>query len=97
MNQYEQLAESYEILLKQNRSTIDRDEILRNIDILRFLAKQSATDIRMLFDTGAFNNICIGYMKMAMQNCKLDQSTQEQMIDELKNLFDTTLSAEAEE
>ena len=59
-----------------------------------FLAKQTPEGICALFNTGIFNEICKGYCKKAMENCKLDKDTIDRVMRELGFSFDTCTASQ---
>lgn len=91
MNGYEIIAQSYEKLLerKPEMDPAEKENINRTIKSLRLIADKTEDEINELFGTGAFNEICKGYFRKAMTNCKLDDKTIAAVMDELKWLLDT--------
>ena len=93
MDGYELSARSYEALLLQDDKEYDQEDIKRQIAALRTVSGKSEADINDIFNTGAFNDICKGYLKKALQNCDISEKKIDEVTAELKWLFDT-MSAE---
>lgn len=93
MNGYKMSADSYRIL-KQRDPKIDVDS---NIKTLDFLAACTEEDIHNLFNSTAFNNICMGYVKMALNDFKeLDDDMKDRIINHVRYKFDTETANQAE-
>lgn len=93
MNGYKMSADSYRIL-KQRDPKIDVDS---NIKTLDFLAACTEEDIHNLFNSTAFNNICMGYVKMALNDFKeLDDDMKDRITNHVRYKFDTVTAKEAE-
>lgn len=93
MDGFELSARSYEALLLQDDKEYDKEDIKRQIAALRTVSGKSEADINAIFDTGAFNDICKGYLKKTLQNCDISEKKIDELAAELKWLFDT-MSAE---
>lgn len=59
-----------------------------------FLSKQTQEGICALFNTGIFNEICKGYCKEALKNCKLEQENVDRVMSQLSFLMDTMTAAQ---
>lgn len=97
MNGYEMLAQSYEKLLEKQpeMDPTEKENINRTVKSLRLIADKTEEDIDEIFGTGAFNDICKGYFRKAMVNCKLDEETVAAVMDEFKWLLDTMSAQDA--
>ena len=93
MNGYKMSADSYRIL-KQRDPKIDVES---NIKTLDFLATCTEEDIHNLFNSTAFNNICMGYVKMALNDFKeLDDDMKDRITNHVRYKFDTVTAKQAE-
>lgn len=93
MNGYKMSADSYRILKKRDPK-IDVDS---NIKTLDFLATCTEEDIYNLFNSTAFNNICMGYVKVALNDFKeIDEELRDRLINYVRYKFDTITAKEAE-
>ena len=93
MNGYKMSADSYRILKKRDPK-IDVDS---NIKVLDFLATCTQEDIYNLFNSSAFNHICLGYVEMALNDFKeLDDDTKDRIINHVRYMFDTEGAKQAE-
>lgn len=93
MNGYKMSADSYRIL-KQRDPKIDVES---NIKTLDFLATCTEEDIHNLFNSAAFNNICMGYVKMALNDFKeLDDDMKDRITNHVRYKFDTVTAKQAE-
>lgn len=99
MNGYELLAQSYEAILQRepDMETESKEDLKRKIANFRFVAEKTEEDINDLFATGAFNDICKGYVKKAMGNCGLEEETCAAVMEELRHLLDTMTAQDARE
>lgn len=91
MNGYQMQAESLRRYLKENPSgTLESKEAMeRQIRGLEFLGSCSERDIRVLYDSGAFNGITKVYAKKAMEKVGLSEEQIKDVLDELGQLHDT--------
>lgn len=85
MYSYELLAEAYEKSIRQDARR-DTQEIRDKIAVLRCMGN---IDPCTAFDTGAFNDICVGYAQKAMEHCKISQKQIAAVMEEMRWLFDT--------
>ena len=93
MNGYKMSADSYRIL-KQRDPKIDVES---NIITLDFLATCTEEDIHNLFNSTAFNNICRGDVKMALNDFKeLDDDRKDRITTHVRYKFDTVTAKQAE-
>ena len=96
MDGYELQAQSYEQYLEQHpeQSALVREDIERKIKTLRMFVGTSDADKDEMFNSGAFNDICKGYFRKSMENCKLPKETIDNIMDEFKWLLDTVSAGE---
>lgn len=93
MNGYKMTADAYREAKKRD-PRLDLDS---NIKVLDFLAKCTEEDIHNLFNSTAFNNICMGYVKMALNDFKeLDDDMKDRIINHVRYKFDTATANQAE-
>ena len=95
MNGYEMTAQSYRVLLE--RGQIDKEEAERKIAVFDFLGSCSQAQIYDLFDSSAFNTIVKDYVRLALKNTETDEETSENILQELRWLFDTKSAKEVSE
>lgn len=96
MNGYETLAQEYEEYLKTGIPEETKEDLRRKISALRTVAGKDEKETAALFDTGAFNQICMGYLKKALDNCGIREEQKAGIMSELHWLFDTMSAAEAQ-
>lgn len=90
MDGYELLANSYQhVIDTREMSTEERDGMQLTVEALRCLVGKNEQFVAEMFNTGAFNDICKGYFKMSLKNCKLPQKTIDAVMDEFKWLLET--------
>ena len=95
MNGYKMTADGYRKLL--GNSKLDQADIESNIKTLDFLATCTEEDIYNLFNSGAFNYICMGYVEMALNDFEeLDDDTKDKIINRVWAMFDTANAKQAE-
>lgn len=93
MNGYKMSADSYRILKKRD----PKADVDSNIKVLDFLATCTQEDIYNLFNSSAFNHICLGYVEMALNDFKeLDDDTKDRIINHVRYMFDTEGAKQAE-
>lgn len=93
MNGYKMSADAYREFKKRDPK-IDVDS---NIKTLDFLATCTKEDICNLFNSTAFNNICMGYVKIALNDFKeLDEDMKDRIINHVYHKFDTVTAEQAE-
>lgn len=97
MDGYELEAQSYEKYLEQHpeQSALVREDIERKIKTLRLFVGTTNEDKDEMFNSGAFNEICKGYFRMSLENCKLSKETIDSVMNEFKWLLDTKSAGEA--
>ena len=95
MNGYKMTAEAYKTL--RGNSKVDQAEVESNIKELDFLATCTKEDIYNLFNSTAFNYICMGYVEMALNDFEeLDDDTKDKIINRVWAMFDTANAKQAE-
>lgn len=92
MNDFKMTADAYRAI-KEKDPKIDVDS---NIKTLDFLATCTKEDIYNLFNSAAFNYICLGYVKMALNDLDLDDDTKDRIINHVRYKFDTVTANQAE-
>lgn len=93
MNGYKMSADAYREFKKRDPK-IDVDS---NIKTLDFLATCTKEDICNLFNSTAFNNICMGYVKIALNDLKeLDEDMKDRITNHVRYKFDTVTAEQAE-
>lgn len=95
MNGYKMSADSYRTL--RGNSKLDQKDVESNIKTLDFLATCTEEDIYNLFNSAAFNNICMGYVKVALNDFKeIDEELRDRLINYVRYKFDTLTAKQAE-
>ncbi len=95
MNGYKMTADAYRTL--RGNSKADQADVESNIKALDFLATCTQEDIYNLFNSSAFNYICLGYVEMALNDFKeLDDDTKDRIINHVRYMFDTAGAKQAE-
>jgi hypothetical protein len=97
MNQYEMTANSYREVIEKKGDTLPKEVIQsleREIKALDIVARLDDLEIKMLFDTGAFNEIVKAYFKKAMEMHDMSKDEMGDIIRNLAYLFDTQKAAE---
>ena len=93
MNGYKMTADAYRIFKKRE----PKADVDSNIKTLDFLATCTEEDIYNLFNSSAFNNICLGYVKMALNGFKeLDDDTKARINNRVWAMFDEKNAKQAE-
>lgn len=93
MNGYKMSADSYREFKKINPK-IDVDSNIKTLDFLSTCTKE---DICNLFNSGAFNNICMGYVKNALNDFKeLDEDMKDRITNHVRYKFDTLTAEQAD-
>lgn len=93
MNGYKMTADSYREFKKRDPK-IDVDSNIKTLDFLSTCTKE---DIYNLFNSGAFNYICMGYVKNALNDFKeLDDDMKDRITNHVRYKFDIVTAKEAE-
>lgn len=89
MSDYSFLIKSYERVIEEGKLSEEGIKSVKNsIAGLKVIDGKSEEEIQAIFGTGAFNNICIDYVRKAMNNVGIDKKKTQEVIDELSWLFD---------
>jgi len=98
MNGYQLTADAYKKMLEKEpaENTETRQQLQTTIKALEYLAGADDATIYALFDSGAFNSIVKGYIRLALNNTDTDKEQAAEIMQELKYLFDTKRAAEAD-
>lgn len=93
MNGYKMTADAYrEFKKKDPKINVDS-----NIKTLDFLATCTKKDIYNLFNSTAFNNICMGYVKNALNDFEeLSDDMKDRITSHVKYKFDILTAEQAE-
>lgn len=93
MNGYKMSADAYREFKKRD----PKIDVNSNIKALDFLATCTEEDIYNLFNSTAFNNICMGYVKIALNDLKeLDEDMKDRITNHVRYKFDTVTAEQAE-
>lgn len=92
MNGFKIMADSYRKLAEQKKVTIE--EAKAEIRVYEFLADCDADDFCRLVDSSALNGIIMAYLKLAIHNSRIDGTSEDKVINELKCLFDEKTARE---
>ncbi len=95
MNGYIMQAETYKILAERGQISVEEADKMRAV--YAFLGTIEKDQLYALFDSGAFNGIIKGYVKLALKNTEIDEETSEKILQELRWLFDTKGAKEVSE
>ena len=94
MNGYILQAEAYKKLAEQGQISVEEADKMRAV--YAFLGTNEKHKLYALFDSGAFNGIVKGYLKLALRETEAGKEMTEKVLDELRRLLDTTRAEEAE-
>ncbi|PBG42402.1 hypothetical protein, partial [Clostridioides difficile] len=86
MNGYERMADSYRKLGEDGE--LDKEVADKEIRIYDCLATCDSDDLWRMVDSSAFNDIIRAYLKMAVQSADIDEDAREQVVGQLRWLFD---------
>lgn len=97
MDGFDILAKSYEKQLADHPEwdATTKESVERTIKSLKILVGTTALEHNELFDTGAFSEICKGYFRKTMINCKVSDDTIEAVMNEFKWLLEKISAGEA--
>ena len=90
MNGYQLHADSYKKLL-ENSASLDnegKEAIKKKIKALEIMANTDRQTQYELFNSGAFNDVCKGYLLAAMDRAGTDSETTGRIMQTLHGLFD---------
>lgn len=97
MNGYELHANAYRETLKQQGDSLPQEvksSVEREIKILDIMAKLDEKERRMIFDTGAYNDIVKEYCKRAMEMHNMNDENIKDVLGNISYLFDTIRATE---
>ena len=94
MNGYIIQAEIYKELAEQGQISVEVADKMRAV--YAFLGTIEKDQFYALFDSGAFNSIVKGYVKLALRESEAGEEMTERVLNELRHLLDTTRAVEAE-
>lgn len=98
MNGYKIHADAYrKVLADENPTGEAKAEMERRITALDIMANTDRPTQFEIFNTGGFNDVCKGYLLMALRNIGVDPDTQKAALAELRALFDTVTAGAAEQ
>lgn len=93
MNGYKMTADAYRQAKKQD-PRLGLDSEIKTLD---FLATCTKEDIYNLFNSTAFNNICMGYVKNALNDFEeLSDDMKDRITNHVRYKFDTITANQAE-
>ena len=93
MNGYKMTADAYRVFKKRDPEA----DVNSNIKTLDFLATCTKEDIYNLFNSSAFNNICMGYVEMALNDFnELDEELKDRISNHVWHMLDTVRAKQAE-
>lgn len=85
---YKIAANTHRLMLQKEELTEEeRKDFERKVRIYDFLADCEDTDIPLLFDAGAFNEIAIRYAKTAMRQAGISEEDRDLAVAEMRRLF----------
>lgn len=87
VDEYEETARAYENLLENNNHWGDDEDIKKQIVALRSVSGKSTEDICRMFNTGAFNEVCKGYCRVAMEICEVSEIEKNDVLETIDWLF----------
>lgn len=94
MNGYKMTADAY----RQAKKKDPRLDLESRIKTLDFLGTCTEEDICNLFNSTAFNNICMSYVKMALDDFEeLSDDMKDRIINHVRYKFDTVTAEQAEQ
>lgn len=97
MNGYQLHADSYKKLLENTETAQEvQEDIKKKIKAFEIMANTDRQTQFEVFNTGGFNDICKGFLLMAMNRAGSDHDTARRTMNELTNLFDTMSAEQAE-
>jgi hypothetical protein len=71
-----------------------RQAMERQIKVQEAMSGLDKRDLSVAFDMGVFNDICVGYVQEAMSQTDISPKKQEEVISNLKSLFDSKAASE---
>lgn len=91
MDGFKMQVEGYKQYLKQKPDLDEatKEHLKKQIRALTPFIGTTEEDRQLMFDSGAFNDICKAYFRKAMKNCGVPRDTMESVMSEFKWLLDT--------
>lgn len=86
MNGFQLMADSYKVLLKQEK--IQKDMADSQIRIFEFLASCNQNDLCRLVNSSAFNDIIIAYVKAAVDDANIDDISKSKILAQIPRTLD---------
>ncbi|MEE1154567.1 MAG: hypothetical protein UH241_05355 [Acutalibacteraceae bacterium] len=86
MNGFSIMADSYTSLVKRGEMT--EEQAKRSVEIYEFLATCNQDDFCKMVDSSAFNDIIRAFLTKAIKGAKLDEISEDKVMNELRYLFD---------
>ena len=85
MNGYQLMAESYRKAYEENK--VFKEEAERKIKVFEFLANCDEEDICNLFDSTAFNDIAVSYLRLAVSELINENVIDEEQGRKIRNRY----------
>ena len=95
MNGYTMQAKGCRKKLQELPAGPTREELESKAHIYELLAGLSEKEKEILFDSGAYNDICQGFLLLALDQAGASTEAKESAQEALKVIFDSTGAAEA--
>lgn len=92
MNGYKVLADSYRKLLAEGK--IEKEVAEKEIRVLDFLATCDTTDLCIMFNSSAFNDIFKGYLDAIVKDAELDPEQTARVKESARWILDTKTASE---
>lgn len=95
MNGYQMHADSYKKLLENTETAQEvQEDIKKKIKAFEIMANTDRQTQCELFNSGAFNDVCKGYLLSALDRCGIDHDTAQKIMSTVN--FEEFDAAEAE-
>ena len=96
MNGYKVLADSHRKAAAETKSETERRQMEEQAKVLDIVGDLTDRERGLLFDTGAFNDIVQGYVRMMFDSWDAaEDDIKEDAADDLRKLFDTVKAKDA--
>lgn len=96
MNGYEMTANTYRRLLEKETDHAAITDMQSKLKVYSFLAELTEKEILEIFNSGAFNDVCKGYMLAALDHIGIDHDTQKKAVYAIGAEFDSMNAKQAE-